>query len=59
MRDLYADTASQRRQSDEPASVGDTVADAACNWLAYHPRWTTALICASIYLAFLADRWLP
>ena len=27
MRDLYADTASQRRQSDEPASVGDTVAD--------------------------------
>jgi hypothetical protein len=27
MRDLYADTATQRRQSDEPASVGDTLAD--------------------------------
>jgi hypothetical protein len=31
----------------------------ACDWLARNPRLTCALICASIYLAFLADRVLP
>jgi hypothetical protein len=39
----------------EPVSVGDRL----CNWLAAHPRYTTAIICWSIYLAFLADRILP
>lgn len=39
----------------EPETVGDRIV----NWLAYHPRYTCALICASIWLAFLADRWLP
>lgn len=34
--------------------------DAACNWLALHPRWTCALLCAGFILAGQADsRWLP
>jgi hypothetical protein len=34
--------------------------DAACNWLALHPRWTCALLCLGIFLAGQADtRWLP
>lgn len=49
------DLATQRRQSDEPASVGDTV----CNWLAYHPRLTCALICALCLSAGWLDRVLP
>mgnify|MGYP001332618788 CR=1 FL=1 len=30
------------------------------NFLALHPRWTCALLCAAIFLAGQADtRWLP
>lgn len=40
-------------------SAADRALDRACEWLAEHPRITCALLCASIYLAFLADRVLP
>lgn len=38
----------------------NTILDAAANWLALHPRWTCALLCAGFILAGQADsRWLP
>lgn len=39
----------------EPETVGDRIV----NWLAHHPRYTCALICASIWLAFFLERILP
>lgn len=35
----------------EPADA-DAALDSACNWLAFHPRLTTLILCTVIYGAF-------
>lgn len=40
--------------------TADTLLTNACNWLAFHPRLTCALLCGLILIVGRADmRWLP
>lgn len=49
------DLALQRREHDEAVSGGDRL----CEWLAYHPRLTCALICGLCLSAGWLDRVMP
>ena len=39
--------------------AADRALDAAVNWLAYHPRWTTAIICMTCIGAGWLEKILP